>query len=92
MIIDIRSYVYDMIMCDGCEEWFHLNCIGLKFPSPDSLLINGTVVQHVKCLSNYCKHIYLQVTYTTFHILYCKQSNFLSVMIFPRKSNQHARH
>jgi len=48
MITDIRSYVYDMFMCDGCEEWFHLNRVGLKLPSPDSLLINGTVVQHVK--------------------------------------------
>ena len=22
--------------CDGCEEWFHLNCVRLKAPPPDT--------------------------------------------------------
>jgi len=53
-----------MFMCDGYEEWFHLNRVGLKLPSPDSLLINDTVVQHVK-------HNFV-VFSLIFHITYCK--------------------
>jgi len=23
-------------MCDSCEEWFHLKCVGLKAPPPET--------------------------------------------------------
>ena len=26
----------NMIQCDGCEEWYHMACVGLKTPPPDT--------------------------------------------------------
>ena len=33
---DMPECLDNMIMCDGCEEWFHLSCVGLKAPPPDT--------------------------------------------------------
>jgi len=26
----------DMVQCEECEEWFHMHCVGLKSPPPES--------------------------------------------------------
>ena len=26
----------NMIQCDGCEEWFHMSCVGLEIPPPET--------------------------------------------------------
>ena len=26
----------NMIQCDGCEEWFHMSCVELEIPPPET--------------------------------------------------------
>ena len=33
----IMPEVYDdMVQCEECEDWFHMHCVGLKSPPPES--------------------------------------------------------
>ena len=34
-----------MVMCSGCEEWYHLGCLGIEGASEDELA--GFVCEHV---------------------------------------------